>query len=86
MAEPRFTPSFLKRVVELERIATPAELELLDQTLARIVTDPFLPQRFPTFYDPDLPTFFFRTGPFLIEFAADEETDSVTFIMLFYRG
>lgn len=86
MAEPRFTPSFLKRVVELEGIATPAELELLDQILARIVTDPFLPQRFPTFYDPDLPTFFARTGPFLIEFAADEETDSVTFIMLFYRG
>jgi hypothetical protein len=42
--------------------------------------------RFPTFYDPNLPTFFMRMGPFLIEFAVDEKTDGVTFVSLFYRA
>lgn len=85
MAEPAFTPSFLRRVVELEEAASTAELELLDKSLARIVAGPFLPERFPTFYDPDLPTFFVRAGPFLIEFAVNEETESVTFISLLFR-
>jgi len=48
------------------------------------VTNPFLAERFPTFYDPNLPTYFVRSDPFLIEFAVDEETDAVTFISLFY--
>jgi hypothetical protein len=61
-------------------------LELLDRTLARIVDDPFLAERFPTFYDPGLPTFFVRAGPFLIEFAVNEAMESITFVSLFYRG
>lgn len=85
MAEPAFTPSFLRRVVELESAASRAELELLNQTLARIVKDPFLPERFPTFYDPQHPTFLARADPFLIEFAVDEATGGVTFVSLFYR-
>lgn len=86
MAEPAFTQSFLRRIVEVEKAASPAELELLDKTLARIVAEPFLPERFPTFYDPSLPTFFVRADPFLIEFAVNEATDSITFVSLFYRG
>ena len=85
MAEPSFTPSFLLRVVELERSASTAELELLDQTLASILADPFLSERFPTFYDPGLPTFFVRAGPFLIEFAVNETTEGITFVSLLYR-
>lgn len=85
MAEPSFTPSFLLRVVELERSASTAELELLDQILASILADPFLSERFPTFYDPGLLTFFVRAGPFLIEFAVNETTEGVTFVSLLYR-
>lgn len=86
MAEPLFTPSFLRRVAELEKRLSTAELELFEKTLARIVADPELTERFPTFYDPNLPTFFVRAGPFVIEFAVDEGTDGVTFVSLFYRS
>ncbi|MBI4487924.1 MAG: hypothetical protein HY694_02465 [Deltaproteobacteria bacterium] len=85
MAEPAFTPSFLRRIAELDRTASGAELDLLDRTLARIVGDPYLPGRFPTFYDPLHPTFLARADPFLIEFAVDEEADRITFVSLFYR-
>ena len=85
MAEPTFTPSFLRRVIEVEKASSPADLQLLDRTLAQIVADPFLGKRFATFYDPGLPTFFVRADPFLIEFAVNEETNSVTFVSLFYR-
>lgn len=85
MAEPSFTRSFLRRVAELEKSGSTAELRLLEETLARIVSDPYLADRFPTFYDPGLPTFFVRAGPYLIEFAVDERTDSVTFVSLLHR-
>lgn len=86
MAEPTFTPSFLRRVAGLEKTVSTAELELLEETLARIVANPYLPDRFPTFYDPNLPTFFVRAGPYLIEIAVDEKTDGVTFVSLSYRS
>jgi hypothetical protein len=86
VAEPAFTQAFLRRSIEIEKTASAAELELLDRTLADILNDPFLPGRFPAFYDPQHPTFFFRAGPFLIEFAVNDETDTVTFVSLFYRG
>lgn len=85
MAEPNFTPSFLRRVAELEKSATAADLRLLEETLARIVSDPYLAERFPTFYDPGLPTFFVRAGPYLVEFSVDDRTDGVMFVSLFYR-
>jgi hypothetical protein len=85
VADPAFTGSFLRRIVELEKLATRAELQLLDTTLARIVNDPHLSGRFATFYDPALPTFFLRAAPFLIEFAVEERSDRVTFISLFYQ-
>ena len=86
MADPNFTPAFLRRVAELEAVISAAERDTLDRALARIVTNPFLPDRFPTFYDPTLLTYFVRSDPFLIEFAVDEDTDTVTFISLFYRS
>jgi hypothetical protein len=86
VADPAFTEAFLRRLIEVERMASTAELALLDGTLARIVDDPYLRDRFPTFYDPQLPTFLVRSGPFLIEFAVDDAGDTVTFVSLFYRG
>ena len=86
MAEPAFTQAFLRRSIEVERAASTAELALLDQALARIVDNPYLPERFPTFYDPQHPTFLVRANPFLIEFAVDDEADRITFVSLFYRS
>lgn len=86
MAESAFTQAFLHRAIEIEKTASAMELELLDKTLAFILEDPSLPARFPAFYDPLHPTFLVRAGPFLIEFAVNDETDTVTFVSLFYRG
>ena len=86
MAEPAFTQAFLRRSIEIEKTASTIELELLDRTLAHILDDPSLSGRFPAFYDPQHPTFLVRAGPFLIEFAVDDDTDTVTFVSLFYRG
>jgi hypothetical protein len=86
VAESAFTQAFLRRAIEIEKTASRTELELLDGTLADILADPSLPGRFPAFYDPQHPTFLLRTGPFLIEFAVNDETDIVTFVSLFYRG
>jgi hypothetical protein len=86
VGEPAFTQAFLRRSIEIEKTASTTELELLDRTLASILDDPFLPGRFPAFYDPQHPTFLFRAGPFLIEFAVNDDTDTVTFVSLFYRG
>jgi len=41
VAEPAFTQAFLRRSIAVEKIASTAELELLDRTLARIVDDPY---------------------------------------------
>jgi len=54
VAEPAFTQAFLRRSIEVERVASRVELDLLDKTLVRIVDNPYLPERFPTFYDPRL--------------------------------
>ena len=86
MAEPSFTQAFLRRLIEIEKAASTTELELLDRTLADIVNDHSLPGRFAAFYDPQHPTFLVWAGPFLIEFAVDEDNDTVTFVSLFYRG
>ena len=85
VADPHFTPAFLRRIAELDALISAGEREVLDRALARIVTNPFLGERFPTFYDPNLTTYFVRSDPFLIEFAVDENTDTVTFVSLFYR-
>lgn len=86
MADPNFTPAFLRPIAELEGLTSAAERDVLDRALARIVTNPFWSERFPTFYDPNLPTYFIRSDPFLIEFAVDGKTDTVTFVSLFYRS
>ena len=85
MADPIFLPAFLRRLRDFERTATSLERQLLEETLAHVVTDPYLPERFATFYDPNSPTFFLRSGPFMIEFAIDEKDDVVTFVSLFRR-
>ena len=48
MAEAAFTQAFMRRFVEVERIAPTSELEIFDVILARIVNNPNLPERFPS--------------------------------------
>jgi mRNA-degrading endonuclease RelE of RelBE toxin-antitoxin system len=85
VAEPIFMPAFLRHLRGVESSATKLEQQLLEQTLASIVADPYLPERFPTFYNPNSPTYFFRSGPFMIEFAVDQNDDRVTFVSLLSR-
>jgi len=65
VAESAFTQAFLQRAIEIEKIASATELELLDRTLAYILEDPSPPGRFSAFYDPQYPTFLFRATRFL---------------------
>lgn len=58
MADAIFTPAFLRRVAELDALISAGERGVLDRALARIITDPFLVERFPTFYDTSLPRTF----------------------------
>jgi hypothetical protein len=46
VAEPIFLPVFLRHLRDVESSATQLEQELLEQTLASIVADPYLPERF----------------------------------------
>jgi hypothetical protein len=85
VSEPNFTEGFLKHLRDVERAVSKIEFELLEQTLATIAADPYLPERFATFYSPNSPTYFLRSGPFMIEFAVDENDDTVTFVSLFRR-
>jgi hypothetical protein len=39
VAEPAFTQAFLRRSIEIEKTASPTDLELLDRTLADIPSD-----------------------------------------------
>ena len=85
MAESAFTQAFLRRAIEIEKTASPTEVELLDRALADILADPSYPGGFRLFTirSIQLPS---PAGPFLIEFAVNDETDTVTFVSLFYRG
>jgi hypothetical protein len=49
VAEPAFTQAFLRRSIEIEKTASPTDLEVLDRTLAYILNDPSLPKRFSAF-------------------------------------
>jgi hypothetical protein len=49
VAEPAFTRAFLRRAIEIERVASTAEVELLNTTLARIVDNPYHRSDFPPF-------------------------------------
>jgi len=62
------TRQFLKELAEFEKSASGRDLTNLEQALAEIVQNPYLPGRVPSFYDPSLPSYLYRSGSLLIHY------------------
>ena len=84
MADFGFTQRFLKELSEFERGASRADRALLEETLATIAKDPYLAGRIPSFYDPSLPSYLYRSGHLVIHYRLSDD-DSVEFLNVFWR-
>jgi hypothetical protein len=82
VADFSFSPRFLQELAEWEKMASPSEREVVDQALAAIVTNPTLPGRVPSFYDPRVPSYLYRVGRVLTHYRA--ENNHVQFLNLFF--
>ena len=82
MADFSFSPRFLQELAEWEKIASPSERVLVDRALAAIVTNPTLPGRVPSFYDPLVSSYLYRAGKVMIHYRA--ENNDVQFLNLFF--
>jgi hypothetical protein len=79
------TPQFLRDFAALDSDLPSAEQQTLDTLLAAILARPQRADRFPTFYDPDHPSWMVRADPFLIHYAYDDDRDEVAFLNVFRR-
>jgi hypothetical protein len=77
-----FSDRFLRDLIRWEGTATPRETETLTKALAAIASDPRLPGRSLSHYDPRRPSFLFRAGPFLIHYRVTPAQD-VEFLNLY---
>jgi hypothetical protein len=68
VADYGFARQFLEDLAAFEKSASARDLENLDQALAAITQDPNLPGRMPSFYDPSLPSYLYRSGNVLIHY------------------
>lgn len=73
----------LRDLAEWEGNASPSDVALLDETLARIAENPTLTGRFPSFYDPALPSYLYRCGTVLIHYRT--RGDAIEFLNLFLQ-
>jgi hypothetical protein len=62
-----------------------ADAEVLDALLAAVIGDPEMRGRFPSFYDPEKPSWLARRDPFVVHYAYDPDTDEVVFLNVFRR-
>ncbi len=62
-----------------------ADVEALDSLLVAVITKPQGLQRVQSFYDPYHPSWLVRSGPFVLHYAFDANTDEVVFLNLFRR-
>lgn len=83
MAEFIFSRRFLSDVREWEQQASPRDREVLERVLAAIAGDPALPGRAPSFYDPQSPSYLYRSGSLLVHYRVTQE-GKVEFLNLFY--
>ncbi len=56
---------------------------MMEETLASLVGDPSLPGRVPSFYDPSLPSYLYRSGNLLIHYRTPR-SGLVEFLNLFW--
>ena len=83
MADYRFTRQFLDELSIFEKIASAGDLENVEETLAAIVQNPSLPRRMPSFYDPALPSYLYRSKNILVHYRVPE-SGVVEFLNLFW--
>ena len=83
MADYLFTRRFLEELSVFEKSVSQSDLRMLEEVLAAIVTNPDLPGRVPSFYDPTSPSYLYRSGNFLIHFRVPNP-GVVEFVNLFW--
>jgi len=74
---------FLEELAVFEKSSSTRDLINLEETLASIVGDPSLPGRVPSFYDPSLPSYLYRSGNLLIHYRTPR-SGLVEFLNLFW--
>jgi hypothetical protein len=83
VAEFIFVRQFLSHVREWEQQASPRDREVLERILAAIAGDPELPGRASSFYDPQSPSYLYRSGAVLVHYRVTHD-GKVEFLNLFY--
>ena len=83
MADYVLTRQFLQELALFEKSGSARDLESLEEALAAIVQDPNLPGRVPSFYDPSLPSYLYRSGSLLIHYR-QPRPELVEFLNLFW--
>ena len=83
MADYVLTRQFLQELALFEKSGSARDLESLEEALVAIVQDPNLPGRVPSFYDPSLPSYLYRSGNLLIHYRTPRP-GVVEFLNLFW--
>lgn len=83
MADFVLTQGFLEELAAFEKSASSQDLKNLEDTLAAIVENPALPGRVPSFYDPSLPSYLYRSGNLLVHYRVPRR-GLVEFLNLFW--
>ena len=83
MADFVLTREFLEELAAFEKSASSQDLKNLEDTLAAIVDNPALPGRVPSFYDPSLPSYLYRSGNLLVHYRVPRR-GLVEFLNLFW--
>jgi hypothetical protein len=83
VADCRLARRFLEELALFEKSASSRDLENLDDTLASIVANPALAGRVPSFYDPTLPSYLYRSGTLLIHYRVNDSNE-IEFLNLFW--
>ncbi|MGH7771128.1 MAG: hypothetical protein ACREQA_02695 [Candidatus Binatia bacterium] len=83
MADFVITQEFLEELAAFEKSASAHDLKNLEETLAAIVQNPRLPGRVPSFYDPSLPSYLYRSGNLLFHYRTPRR-GPVEFLNLFW--
>ncbi len=83
MADYVLTRQFLEELAVFEKSVSARDLKSLEETLAAIVQNPNLPGRVPSFYDPSLPSYLYRSGNLLIHYRLPQP-GVVEFLNLFW--
>lgn len=83
MADYILSRQFLEDMAAFEKSASARDLKSLEEALGAIVQNPNLPGRIPSFYDPSLPSYLYRSGNLLIHYRLPQP-GVVEFLNLFW--